>query len=153
MEKFLENIQEAQKAISIIDHMIYVTYPLVKDKRILIKLLTETKNVLTNCINAILQYEYFYKRINLSANPKTNFKIFQDKCAPRYQILKTEIDSILKLFELVSKHQQSTMEFQRNEHVVILSENLKTETVTLGCVKEFFSVSKSVLQKALAKMQ
>jgi len=150
MEKFLENIQEAQKTIQVIDHMIYVTYPLIKDKKILTKLLTETKNVITNCINSILQYEYLYKRITLYQNPKTNFKTFKVQCAPKYKITKEEISSIIKLFELVEKHKQSTIEFLKNEKVIILSENLKTETITIEKIKEFFNLSKELMKKTLA---
>jgi hypothetical protein len=153
MEKFLENIQEAQKTIQVIDHMIYVTYPLIKDKKILTKLLTETKKVITNCINSILQYEYLYKRITLYHNPKTNFKIFTEQCAQRYKITKEEIAFILKLFELIEKHKQSTMEFLKNEKVVILSENLKTETITIEKIKEFFNLSKSIMEKTLVMIK
>ncbi|GAJ08281.1 unnamed protein product, partial [marine sediment metagenome] len=84
MEKFLENLQEAQKTIQVIDHMIYVTFPLIKDKKILTKILTETKSAITNCINSILQYEYLYKRVNLYKDAKTNFRIFIKKCCPYY---------------------------------------------------------------------
>ncbi|MCK4647558.1 hypothetical protein KAT24_01345 [Candidatus Pacearchaeota archaeon] len=150
MEKFLENLQEAQKTIQIIDHMIYVTFPLIKDKKILTKILTETKNTITNCINSILQYEYLYKRINLYKDAKTNFRIFIQKCCPYYKITQKEIDSIKELFELVEKHKQSTIEFLKNEKIVILSENLKTETITIEKIKEFFNLSKEIMKKTLA---
>lgn len=149
MEKFLENIQEAQKTIQTIDHIIYVTYPLIQDKKILIKVLTETKNAITNCINSILQYEYLQKRIELYKDAKANFRIFLQKCCPYYQITKEEIDSILELFELVEKHKQSASEFMRDEKVVILSENLKTEIITLEKIKEFFYLAKEILKKTL----
>ena len=141
MEKFLQNLQEAQKTIQVIDHMIYVTYPLIKDKKILTKILTETKSAITNCINSILQYEYLYKRINLYKDAKTNFRIFIKKCCPYYQITQKEIDSIIELFELVEKHEQSTIEFLRNEKVVILSENLKTETITIEKIKFLLEIN------------
>ena len=150
MEKFLENLQEAQKTIQIIDHMIYVTFPLIKDKKLLLKLLLETKSAITNCINSILQYEYLYKRINLYKDAKTNFRIFIKKCCPYYQITLKEIDSVIELFELVEKHEQSTVEFLKNEKVVILSENLKTETITIEKIKEFFNLSKEIMRKTLA---
>jgi hypothetical protein len=149
MEKFLENLQEAQKTIQVIDHMVYVTFPLLKDKKILIKILTETKDALTNCINSILQYEYLYKRIELYKDAKTNFRIFVKQCCPYYKITQEEIDSIIELFEIVEKHKQSTTEFLRNEKVIILSEDLRTETITLEKIKEFFNLLKGVMQKTL----
>ena len=80
MEKFLEHLQEAEKRIQIIDHLVYVTFPVIKDKRLFIKILSEIKNALSNCINSVLQYEYIYKRINLYNNAKENFKTFIEKC-------------------------------------------------------------------------
>jgi len=153
MEKFLENLQEAQKIIQTIDHMTYVTFPLIQDKKILIKIIKETKNAITNCINAILQYEYLYKRINLYKNAKTNFEIFTKKCCPHYKITPKEIDLIIKLFELVEKDKQSTFEFVREEKVVILSENLKTETVTIEKTKEFLNLAKEIMKKTLETIE
>jgi len=150
MEKFLENLQEAQKTLQVIDHLIYITFPLIKDKRILIKIITETKSSITNCINSILQYDYLYKRINLYKDAKANFRIFIRKCCPHYNITQKEMDSIMELFGLVEKHKQSTVEFLRHEKVVILSENLKTDTITLEKAKEFFNLAKEIMKKTLA---
>ena len=153
MERFLENIQEAQKILQAADHMVYVTFPLIKDKRLLIKVITETKNAITNCINAILQYEYLYKRIDLYKDPKTNFRLFIKKCSPRYNINSKETDLILELFEIVEKHKQSTAEFARDDKIIILSENLKTETITLEKTKEFLNLAKNILKKTLEQLK
>lgn len=147
MEKFLENLQEAEKIIQRIDHMLYVTFPLMKDKRLLLKILLETKIAVTKSINSILQYEYLYKRINLYQNSKRNFEIFQEQCAPRYSITKQEIKLILELFNLVEQHNQSPFEFIKNEKVVILSENLKVKTFTTEKTKEFLLLAKNILKK------
>ena len=153
MKKFLENFQEAEKIIRTLDHMIYVTFPLIKDKRLLLKILLETKTAVAKCINSVLQYEYLYKRINLYKDQKTNFKIFQEQCASRHKITKQEIKLILELFDIVDKHKQSPFEFMKNEKVVILSENLKTNTLTVENLKEFLALAKSILRKTRATMQ
>ncbi len=148
MEKFLENLQEAENIIQTIDHMVYVTFPLIKDKRLLLKILLETKTAVANCINSILQYEYLYKRIRLYKDSKTNFRTFKERCAQRYQITEEEIKSIIELFEIVEKHKQSTFEFIKNEKVIILSENLEQKTLTIEKIKEFLVLAKDVLKKA-----
>lgn len=147
MEKFLEYIQEAEKIIYTIDHMTYITFPLIKDKRLLLKILMETKTAITNCINAILQYEYIYKRITLYKNSKTNFETFTEKCAPRYNITKEEIKSISELFDFIQEYKESPMEFIKDEKIVILSENLKTKTIALEKVKSFLYLAKNILKK------
>ena len=148
MEKFFENLEKSEKTIQTADHLLYVTYPLVKDKRLLLKILTEIKNATANCMNAVLQYEYLYGRVKLSSNPKLNFKKFLEKCCPRYNISETNVKKIIKLFEIVEKHKDSPFEFVKKDKIVILSNNMNSEIITLEKVKEFLDSSKIILQKA-----
>jgi len=148
MEKFFENLEKSEKTIQTADHLLYVTYPLVKDKRLLLKILTEIKKGIASCINAVLQYEYLHGRVRLSSDSKINFKKFLDKCCPRYNISDTNIKKIIKLFDIVEKHKSSPFEFVKENKVVILSENMDSEIITLEKVKEFLDSSKIVLQKA-----
>jgi len=147
MEKFIESLTEAGKTIRIIDHMLYITYPLVKDKRMLIKILIEVQKALTRCINAILQYEYLYKRIKLYNDPKENLRTFKEKCAPKYKITVEEVEKILELFNIIQRHKKSTMEFMKKEVLVILSENMEQKVINLENAKEFVNISKKVLEK------
>jgi len=153
MEKFLENLQEAQRTIHTVDHMTYVTFPLMKDKRLLLKILLEIKKAVTNCLNSILQYEYLYKRINLYKSPHTNFKTFQEKCAPRYDISQNEISLIIELFDIAEKHRQSPFEFLKEDKIVILSDNMNSKTVSLEKIKEFLRVAKGLLGKIEKKIK
>ena len=148
MEKIFKNLEKAEKEIQTSNHLLGVTYPLVQDKRLLLKILTEIKKGIASCMSAILQYEYLYGRIRLSSNPKENFKKFIKKCCPRYNISEIEIKRIIKLFELVEKHKASPLEFVKKDKIVILSENMDSEIITFEKVKEFLNSSKIILQKA-----
>jgi len=147
MEKFLENLEKARKLIQTADHLIYMTFPLVSDKKLLLKIISEIRNGIANCINSILQYEYLYKRISLYQEPKTNFKTFREKCATKYGIMPEEIILILELFEIVEEHEKSPMEFVKDEKIVILSENMKQKTITVEKTKEFLAMAKNILRK------
>jgi len=153
VEKFLEYLKTAEEKIQTVDHMIYVTFPLIKEKRLLLKILSELNTIILNILNAILQYDYIYKRIELSKDAKTNLRIFIEQCAQRYQITEQEIKSILELMDLTDKHKKSPFEFIKEEKVVILSENLKQETLTLNKTKEFLIMSKSILKKTREGMK
>ena len=147
MDKFRENFQEANKIISTVDHMLYVTFPLIKDKKLLLKILVDTKIALSKCISSILQYEYLYKRIKLYNNPKTNFKTFEEKCAKRYNLTEQDIKLILELFDFVEKQKKSSMEFMKNGKIVILSPSLQQKTITIEKTKEFLTLTKKILKK------
>ena len=147
MEKFLENLALAEKTIHATDHMIYVTFPLIKDKRLLFKILQDMKNAIALCINSILQYEYLYKRIKLYKDSRLNFKIFIERCVPRYNITKEEMNLVLDLFDFVEKHKESPFEFVKDEKIVVLSNGLKPRIMTVEKTKEFMMAAKSILRK------
>lgn len=147
MEKFLEYLEVAEKKIQTVDHMIYVTFPLIKDKRLLLKILSETNLIILNIVNAILQYEYLYKRIELTKDARTNLRIFVNYCAPYYKITENELRLILQILDLAEKHKKSPFEFVKEEKVVILSNSLKPEIITLEKSKEFLLMTKSLLKK------
>jgi hypothetical protein len=147
MKRFFENLLEAEKELKTIDHIIYITFPLLKEKNILIKSLLHTKEAIVKCINSILQYEYLHKRIELSDNPTTNFKLFKEKCSKRYSISEKEIKTIEELFDLVKSHRQSPMEFIKNGRVVILSNSMLGKTFTVEDVKRFLETSKNMVKK------
>jgi len=152
MEKFLEYLYEADKKIQTVDHMANVTFPLIKDKRLLIKILTEINLAMLSCINAILQYEYIYNRIPLTKDAATNLNIFKKRCAPSYNIGQDEITTIVNIIELNEKHKKSPFEFIKEGKVVILSENLRAETITIERLKSFIITIKTILKKTKSKI-
>ncbi len=147
MEKFLENLFEAEKIIKKLDHMIYVTYPLIRDKRLLLRILVETKIAIAKCINSILHYEYLYKRIRLSKDSSENLRIFKIKCAPRYDINFTEIKLIIELFNIIEKHKKSPFEFRKEDKIVILSDKSDPKIIIFEDTKKFLTLAKGILNK------
>ena len=149
-EKFYEYLEKASRILQTADHIAYVTYSLIKDKRLLFKILDELNESFINIINAILQYEYLYKRIQLSKDNKLNLEIFKQKCAHRYNIQPEQTTKIFELFSLYQKHKESPMEFARKDKIVIMSDNLRTETLTIEKLKDFLIQAKDILRKAEA---
>lgn len=144
---FLEKLDESERIIKAIDHLLYITYPLVQDKRMLLKILEEARKAIANCINSILQYEYLKKNIELSRDSKTNLKTFIEKCSQKYNITEKEMKSTLDLFELVENHKKSSYEFMKGNKVVILSETMTENYLTVEKTKEFLILAKNILKK------
>jgi len=109
--------------------------------------LQEIKNAVAHCISSILQHDYIYKKIELYKDPKSNFKVFTEKCAPAYNITKEEIGLVIELFDFIEKHKQSPFEFVKDDKVVILSNGLKPKTLTLDKTKEFLILGKNLVRK------
>jgi hypothetical protein len=150
--RYFENLNEAEKLLKTSDHLIYVSHTLLKDQKLFVKILPEIKIAISKTINAILQNEYLYKRIRLYKNPKENFETFKKKCAPRYNILQTEIQKIEELFKIVENHEKSPMEFIRGENVIILSDTNSHLIVNFKTTKEFLQLGKTILSKARSKI-
>ena len=147
MRKFLENIYEAEQIITRLDHIVYVTYPVVKDKKLLLKILVETRIAIARMINAILQYEFLFRRIKLYKTPKENMKTFINQCAPRYNISQNEVKLIINLFDIVDMHKNSTFEFRKDEKLVILNQDSSPKVIVLENAKEFVGIAKQMLSK------
>jgi len=147
MQNFQKNIAEALRSLKIADHMTYVTYPLVKETKILLKIFNEIYNSILNCIRAILNYEYFYKRINLYSDEKENIKSFIDEYYKKYKIKKEHIKKIKEILEIYEKHKSSPLEFAKKEKIVILSDNLSVNTLDLRKIKEYLLLAKEIFLK------
>lgn len=152
MDNFLKNLHEAEEIIKRIGHMVYVTYPIIQDKRLILKIILETKNALVKCINSILQYEHMYKHITLSKDPKENMKIFKLKCSPRYSISIAQMNRIFEIFDIAEKHMKSPFEFKKHEKIIILSEDSIPNVITIENSKEFLNLAKEILEKSKIQM-
>lgn len=153
MEKFQENLKEAIRALQIADHMTYVTFPLVKEQRLILKIFDEIYKSIIGCINAILNYEYLYKRIKLYRDNNDNMQTFIDQCAKNYTLNNEQIKKIKEILELNKKHKQSAMEFVKKDKVVILSDSLKTQVLTIQIIKQYLLLAKELLMKVNEKMK
>lgn len=149
VEKFQLSLEKAKKTLDEADRMIYTIYPIIREDRLFIKILEEIHDSLINIIKAVLQYEYLYKRIKLYMDAEANFETFVE-CADRYNIPHEKISDIKKVFFLFERHKQSPMEFVRNDKFVIMSDNLRTESITLDILKHYTGVTKDILCKAEA---
>jgi len=147
-DKFTESLDKASVMLKTADHMLYMTYPLIKENRLLLKILNEIYLSMLGVINAILQYEYFNKRIQLYKDSKDNFQVFKNNCAPKYSITQEQIEKIIEIFSLEEKHKNSPFEFVRNDKVVIMSDGLRIATITVEKMKDFIFLTKDILRKA-----
>ena len=58
MQKFNNFVLEANKKFKLADHIAYVTYPLLKETKLLLTILENTNKSLILALNAYLYYDY-----------------------------------------------------------------------------------------------
>jgi len=146
MEKYEESLSRAVKSLETADHMVYVTFPLIKEQKLLLRILVEIYDCLLGLINAMLQYEYYYKRIEVFKEPKDNFQTFRE-ISPGYGITEYQIEKIIEILKLAERHKKSPFEFVKNENIIIMSEGMKTDVLNLEKIKFYLLESKDILRK------
>ena len=148
MEKFRQLVQEANKAFETADHLAYMTYPIVKDIKLIIIIVENLYNALEKAMDAVLYYDRLYKRINdLPKEFNLRFDIFKRKSAPRYGISEENIFLINEIRSIVEQRKKSPIEFIRKDKLVIASNNFKVKTVDINKIKEYVLKTKSFIEK------
>ncbi len=146
-----ELFNKAERSLKTADHMVYITYPLIKENRLIKKILEDLYESASATVQAILSYESAYKRITLQ-DSKTNWAIFKEQCAPRFNIEMPELQVLFELFSLAEKYKSSSMDFIRKDKLVIMSDSLRTESVGLEQLKKYLNLIKVLLLKARIKI-
>ena len=152
----IEILNKAEKTIRISDHMIYITYPLIRENKLLKSILKQIYGTAEEVIDAVLQHEWTFKRIaqpgrGITLANSQNFELFQ-KCTARYSITLQETEKLKELLKLMVKHKESSIEFTRKDKLVFMSNNARTESIGLEDLKNYLTVLKSILRKAKAKI-
>jgi len=146
--KHIESLEKARRSRKIADHMAYMTYPMMRDKRLLLKIVDEIYIALIGSMNAILQYEYLKKRISLSNDADQNLKLLFEKCSQRYGISNDDILSLREFFSLYLQHKKSPIEFQRKDKVVLMSDDFRTKVIDLEKIKKYIFLARKIEEKA-----
>lgn len=149
VERHNELLNLAKKSIKTADHLTYMTYPLVKDLKIIIAITENIYSSIINAMEAVLQYDRYYKRINpLAENFDSRFQIFKEKCAPRYNFDRDDLSLIDELRTIVKHRTDSAMEFVRNDKLIICSPNFKMKTFNIDAIKQYLIKTKKFIAKA-----
>jgi len=149
-EKWIENIKESERHLKIADHMAYVTLIILKENRMIIKILEEIYLCTTGIMKALLQYEFALKRIPLYKNPQLNLKTFKQKISPKY-FSEEELRAILTILELQRNHKESHVEFVRKDKFVMLIGD-RYEVLTIEKIRGFLSILKKAIIGVKAKI-
>lgn len=147
MELFQEYREKAKRSITIADHMLYVTYNLVRDPKLLLSVVENTFLSLSYAMSSLLQYEKLFKRIpNFEDSFDARFNIFKD-VASKYNISIEFISLIVDVKSLISSHKNASVEFSRGDKLVICSDNYRMVAVSINDIKKYIIKAKLFIQE------
>lgn len=142
-------ISEAVKSLKTADHLTYITYPVVKDNKLLIKIVENVYISLVMVMEGLLYYDRYYKRIGPFAdNFDSRLDVFKNKVGRRYNFDREFIVLLLDLKKIIEDHKKSPMVFQRSDRVVICSDRYRMKTLNIDDVKHYIGKAKPFISKA-----
>jgi len=148
MQEASKYLSEANKLLRTADHLTYVTYPLVKDNKLIISIIKSLADAMSKAVDALLYYDKYYKRImTLPKDFQSRLEIFRGNCAPRYNINVAYLTLIKDLKTIEYESGRAPMEFVRKDQYVIAQNNFKIRTLTYQKVKDYVNLSKGFFEK------
>ncbi len=148
MEIFLEQLQEAKRTLKIADHLTYVTFPLMNDDKIITMIIDNLYISLNNSINALLNYEKYYKRVvNIPDTFENRYYIFKSELSKRYNINNDTVLIIKEIFDIFDKKKKSKSQIIEKDVFVSFTDQHKFRTLNLKRIKEYINVTKLFISK------
>ncbi len=139
MDKTEIALLQAKKFFDTADHLVYVSYPLLKDNKLFIVALNNLYMSALRCMDAVFYTERLYKRIEmLPYDIDSRITIFESETAPRLKLDPKILKTIKDLKFIVQQHKESPVEFSRMEKFVICNHDYSVvKTVDLEIVKSY----------------
>ena len=149
MVNLKESYSSMLKHFNTADHLVFVTYPLVKDVKLLLQVVDSLYKSMVLMVDVLLVYERTYRRIgSYSDNYEQKLQIFRDYCVPRYGFSKEFFPLLDELRVLVEAHRSSPVEFKRDDMYIICNEDYQMRTISLEQVKGYVLNAKPFILKA-----
>ena len=152
MQQFQDNLNKAIRHLQIADHMTYVTYPLVNDRRLLLKVFEEVYQSLINLMTSIVDYETQLKDLNIPKNDEEKIKRFFEIYSRNY-LTAEQIIKIKEIMQVNLKHKQSAVEFVRKDKVIIMLDDLKTHSIDIKTIKSYLLIAKEFMMRANVRLK
>ena len=147
MELFHEYQEKSKNSIILADHMLSVTYNLVRDHKLLFGVLENTFLSVSYAMSSVLHYEKLFKRIpHFEDSFDERFNAFKEVAA-RYNISIEFIMLIVDLKNLIAIHKESSVEFHKGDKIIMCSENYKMNMISIEDIKKYVFKAKLFIQE------
>lgn len=153
-EKFVTQAKAARHCLKVADHMLNVTYPLVKDPKLLLAVVENLYLTVEYSISAFLHYERFYRRIPpFQDTPDSLITTFTMRSIPTHGFPQSYIALFNELKNVLDAHKNAAVEFTRHEKLVMATESFKLKTLTQETIKETLKHVKVCAEDILGRIE
>ena len=152
MESNNQNLNEFQEKNKKIANLL-VLFNITRNKKLALLALEELENTSKKMISFLLRYENSIKRFKLSKDPEINMRNFENISQKNYELLKKETNLIKEILEISKIHKNSTMEFTRNEEIVIIGKNQTIKKLSQQKLSESLTILEKLLKNLNLKIK
>jgi len=148
MENYHELINKAQKEIDSSDHLLFVTYNIVKDSKFVFSVTNQLIDAVKYALEALLEFERKSKLIE--PYPKQfNFMVgtFKKKVSERREFDEKTLIFLNKLVTMEQTIESSSINFRRGDTYVLADEEFGTQAIELQTIKSYFSSAQEFVSK------
>ncbi len=141
--------EKAQQQYEAAYHLLHVTFPLVRDPKLLMGVINNLFASMEYSMDTILKYERQLRLVpHHLDNFQSKFNIFRYKSVRRNQIPQEHINLMMKLKELIELHKKSPMVFQRGNRYVICTKGYEMHVLSIKGIKRYLELAKDFLEIA-----
>jgi len=138
MEHFQFLRDKAVEKIQVADHMLFMTYPMVKDPKILLAVIENIFASLDFGMGAILHHEKLFKRIPpFQESFQSRLEVFRRLVVPNYNLNPGYVRLITDVRTVLSEHRKSPVSFVKNDKFIILSPSYNIKTIDINLAKKY----------------
>ncbi len=143
VERYQELLASAKKETELADHLIYVTYPIIKEAKFLLAIAEHVIKASRSAVEALLAFEQHYKRIEpFSTNFAVMAQTYKEKVEPFYSLDPKFHRLLLKLQEIQAMNSQAPVRFKRGEKYILANHEYKLTTLDFESVKKYSNLAK-----------
>lgn len=148
MELYRKLLEQANLDFKNADHMVYVTFPVVNDPKLMITIAEKLYHSTIDAITAILNYDYLYKRIgSVPEKDEEKIRVFKEYAIKRYSLDREILVLLAELKSLVEFRKKSPIEFIRKQNFVIANSKFSTKTIDIRKMKYYINDIKQFMEK------
>jgi len=147
MEKYEEARDKYKKCIIVADHMLTVTYSIVRDAKLLLAVIENIFLAYTNAMGSLLHQELLLKNIApFNDRFEDKLRVFRESCVDKYDFNKKFLIDMQNIKDIIVEHKKSPVEFSRRGQFVICSDSYNIRTITSKEIGEYINKAKIFIE-------
>lgn len=146
MERFQASWQAAEQKLKVADHILTMTYPLVKDPKLLLNVAMNIVECMEFALSSVLEFERLFKRIPpYQEDLNEKIELFENYVVKKHSMPGKYRETLLGLKEFIASHKDATVEFIRKDKMVVADEDYRLMSISPVEIQKHLHVARDFL--------